>query len=814
MRVPRLVAARGNFMELPSRRGKLMSSQDDIQRSVLPIPDQPRAGLITYDAKDPASKFPPITDLRPPKGAPNVLIVLIDDAGFGASSAFGGPCRTPSAEALAAGGLKYNRFHTTALCSPTRQALLTGRNHHSTGMGCITEIATGAPGYNSVLPNTISPLARTLKLNGYCTAQFGKCHEVPVWQTSPVGPFDAWPTGGGGFEYFYGFLGGEANQWYPTLYEGTTPVENKRSPEQGYHFMEDMTDKALGWIGQQKALAPDKPFFVYFAPGATHAPHHVPKEWADKYKGKFDAGWDKLREETFARQKKLGVIPEGCELTARHKEIPAWDEMPESLKPVLRRQMEVYAGFLEYTDQQVGRLFDAMRKLGIYDDTLIYYIIGDNGASAEGTLNGTFNEMLNFNGMAAIETPEFLSARIDKFGGPDSYNHYAVGWAHAMNTPYQWTKQVASHWGGTRNGTIVHWPKGIKSQGELRSQFHHVIDVAPTVLEAAGLPQPMSVNGVQQRPIEGVSMLYSFNDPKAAERHETQYFEMFGNRGIYHQGWTAVTRHKTPWILIGEKTPAFDDDVWELYDTRKDWSQANNLAKQMPEKLHELQRLWLIEATRYNVLPLDDDLGKKMNPDTAGRPTLIKGKTQLLFSGMGRLSENCVLNLKNKSHSISAQIVVPKGGAQGVIVCQGGNIGGWSLYAKGGKLKYCYNLGGVQHFYAESANAIPEGEHQVRMEFAYAGGGLAKGGKATLYTDGKKVGEGAVAMTLPMVFSADDGCDVGEDSGSPVSEDYGPVGNRFNGLIKGVQLAIADAAESVDHLVKSEDAIRIAMARQ
>jgi arylsulfatase A-like enzyme len=814
MRLPRLVAARGNFMVLPSRRGKLMSSQDDIQRTVLPIPDQPRAGLITYDAKDPASKFPPITDLRPPKGAPNVLIVLIDDAGFGASSAFGGPCQTPNAEALATGGLKYNRFHTTALCSPTRQALLTGRNHHSAGMGCITEIATGAPGYSSVLPNTISPLARTLKLNGYCTAQFGKCHEVPVWQTSPVGPFDAWPTGGGGFEYFYGFLGGEANQWYPTLYEGTTPVENKRSPEQGYHFMEDMTDKALGWIGQQKALAPDKPFFVYFAPGATHAPHHVPKEWADKYKGKFDAGWDKLREETFARQKKLGVIPENCELTPRHKEIPAWDEMPESLKPVLRRQMEVYAGFLEYTDQQVGRLFEAMRKLGIFDDTLIYYIIGDNGASAEGTLNGTFNEMLNFNGMAAIETPEFLSARIDKFGGPDSYNHYAVGWAHSMNTPYQWTKQVASHWGGTRNGTIVHWPKGIKTQGELRPQFHHVIDVAPTILEAAGLPQPMSVNGVQQRPIEGVSMVYSFNDAKAAERHETQYFEMFGNRGIYHQGWTAVTRHKTPWILVGEKTPAFDDDVWELYDTNKDWSQANNLAKQMPEKLHELQRLWLIEATRYNVLPLDDDLGKKMNPDTAGRPTLIKGKTQLLFSGMGRLSENCVLNLKNKSHSISAQITVPKGGAQGVIVCQGGNIGGWSLYAKGGKLKYCYNLGGVQHFYAESVNAIPEGEHQVRMEFAYAGGGLAKGGKVTLYTDGKKVGEGAVAMTLPMVFSADDGCDVGEDSGSPVSEDYGPVGNRFNGLIKGVQLAIADAAESVDHLVKSEDAIRIAMARQ
>jgi arylsulfatase A-like enzyme len=791
-----------------------MANQNDQQRTILPIPDPPRTGLITYDAKDPDTKYPPIEQLRPPKGAPNVLVILLDDAGFGVASAFGGPCQTPAAERLAAGGLKYNRFHTTALCSPTRQALLTGRNHHSVGMGGITEIATGAPGYCSVLPNTASPLARTLKLNGYATAQFGKCHEVPVWETSPAGPFDAWPTGGGGFEYFYGFIGGEAHQWYPTLYEGTNPVEVKKTPEEGYHFMEDMTDKAIAWIGQQKALIPDKPFFVYFAPGATHAPHHVPKEWADKYKGKFDGGWDKLREETFARQKTLGVIPADCQLTARHKEIPAWDEMPEELKPVLRRQMEVYAGFLEYTDHHVGRLLDSLEKLGQLENTLIYYIIGDNGASAEGTLHGTFNEMINFNGSAAIETPEFLNARIDKLGGPDSYNHYAVGWAHAMNTPYQWTKQVASHWGGTRNGTIVHWPKGIKAKGEQRSQFHHVIDIAPTILEAAGLPEPIAVNGVQQKPIEGVSMLYSFNDAKAGERHETQYFEMFGNRGIYHKGWTAVTRHKTPWLLIGEKVPAFDDDVWELYDTSKDWSQANNLAKQMPEKLHELQRLWLIEATRYNVLPMDDDLARRLNSDTAGRPVLIKGKTQILFGGMGHLSENTVLNIKNKSHSVTAEIEVPQAGAEGVIIAQGSNIGGWSLYAKGGKLKYCYNLLGVQHFFAESAGAIPAGAHQVRMEFAYAGGGLGKGGAVSLYIDGKKVSEGNVAATAAMVFSADDGCDVGEDTGAPVSPDYGPRGNAFSGRVKGVQIAIADAAENSDHLVSPEEAVRIAMARQ
>jgi len=789
------------------------SATDLKHRSHLPMPNTVRPGLITYDAKSPDTKFPPIEQLRPPKGAPNVLIVLIDDAGFGAPSAFGGPCQTPTLEKLAASGLKYTRFHTTALSSPTRQALLTGRNHHSAGMGCITELASGAPGYSSVLPNSMSPLARTLVLNGYSTAQFGKCHEVPVWQTSPAGPYDSWPTGGGGFEYFYGFIGGEANQWYPTLYEGKIPVELKKTPEQGYHLMADMTDKAIKWIGQQKALTPDKPFFIYFAPGATHAPHHVPKEWADKYKGKFDQGWDKLREEIFVRQKKIGVIPADCQLTARNKEVPAWDEMPEAPGPVLRRQMEVYAGFLEYTDYQVGRIVDMLEKLKILDDTLIYYIIGDNGASAEGTLQGAYNEMANFNGLASLETPEFLIAHLDKLGGPESYNHYAVGWAHAMDTPYQWTKQVASHWGGTRNGTVVHWPKGIKAKGEIRSQFAHVIDVAPTILEAAGLPQPEFVNGIQQDPIEGVSMRYSFDDAKAAERHETQYFEMFGNRGIYHKGWTAVTKHRTPWILMGQKTVAFDDDVWELYSD-KDWSQAKNLAQQMPEKLHELQRQFIIEGTRYKVLPLDDRTAERINPDTAGRPTLIRGKEQLLFGGMGRLSENCVLNLKNKSHSVTAEIEVPKSGAEGVICAQGANIGGWSLYAKNNKLKYCYNLVGVKQFFVESKDALPEGQHQVRMEFAYAGGGLGKGGKVTLFVDGKPVGEGVIPMTQAMIFSADDGCDVGEDSGAPVSPDYGPVGNGFNGTVKGVLLSIADDPKNSDHLVSPEDAINALMGRQ
>jgi arylsulfatase A-like enzyme len=783
----------------------------NVVRAVLPIPDRPHIGLTTYDAKDPNTKFPAIEPLRPPKDAPNVLVVLLDDVGFAASSAFGGPCQTPNFEKLASNGLKYNRFHTTALCSPTRQALLTGRNHHSVGMGGITEIATSAPGYSSVLPKNKAPLPVTLKLNGYSTAQFGKCHEVPVWQTSPMGPFDQWPTGGGGFEYFYGFLGGETNQWDPAIYEGTTPVEPPKTAEEGYHFTEDMTDKAISWVRQQKALMGDKPFFMYFAPGACHAPHHVPQEWADKYKGKFDQGWDKLREEIFARQKKLGVVPQNAELTKRPNEIQAWDEVDPKMKPVLAREMEVYAGFLEHTDHHMGRLIDTLKDLQILDDTLIYVIIGDNGASAEGTTNGTFNETILFNGITGVETPEFLAERIDKFGSPESYNHYAVGWAHAMDTPYQWTKQVASHWGGTRNGTIVHWPKGIKARGEIRSQFCHVIDVAPTVLEVAGLPEPTFVNGVQQAPMEGFSMAYSFDDSKAGERHDLQYFELAGNRGIYHKGWSAVTRHSTPWVMTA-KLHAFDDDVWELYDGGKDWSQAHDLAKEMPEKLRELQRLWLIEATKYNVLPLDDRRIERFNADLAGRPLLIKGNSQLLFGGMGRLTENSVLVMKNKSFSITAEVEVPSKGAEGVIIHQGGRFGGMSLYAKGGKAKFAYNFVGLQTFTTEARERIPAGKHQVRMEFAYDGGGLAKGGNVSLYYDGKKVGEGRVERTHAIIFSADETTDVGRDTATPVSSDYTRNTSVFNGKVHWVQIDLGK--DTHDHFITPEERLNLAMARQ
>jgi arylsulfatase len=800
-----------NTKAKPSERA---ADADKLERSALPIPDRQHVGLTTYDARDPDTKYPPIRELRPPAGAPNVLIVLLDDVGFGAASVFGGPCRTPNLEKLAFHGLKYNRFHTTALCSPTRQALLTGRNHHSVGMGGITEIATSAPGYNSILPKGCAPVALTLKLNGYSTSQFGKCHEVPVWQTSPMGPFDAWPTGGGGFEYFYGFLGGETNQWYPALYEGTTPIEPEKTPEAGYHLTDDLATKAIKWIREQKALMPDKPFFTYFAPGATHAPHHVPKEWADKYKGKFDQGWDKLREETFLRQKKLGVVPPDCELTKRHPEIPAWDTFSPEMKRVLARQMEVYAGFLEHTDHHIGRLIDALEDLGVLDHTLIYVIVGDNGASAEGSLQGCFNEMIPLTGFSQLETAESLVERVDQLGGVEAYNHYAVGWAHAMDTPYQWTKQVASHWGGTRNGTIVHWPQGIKARGEIRSQFHHVIDIAPTILEVAGIPAPTFVNGIQQRPLEGVSMAYSFDDAKAADRHETQYFEMAGNRGIYHKGWTAVTKHRTPWMTGAVPLPAFDDDVWELYDTNTDWSQARDLARENPKKLRELQRLWLIEAVKYNVLPLDDRFAERANPDLAGRPQLTKGTRQILFSGMGRLTENSVVNIKNKSHTVTAEVLVPKAGAQGVIVAQGGLTGGWSLYAKEGKPKYCYNFYGVERYTVEGSAELSPGTHQVRMEFQYDGGGLAKGGTATLYVDGKKAGEGRVERTEPLVFSADETCDVGNNFGSPVTPDYPAAGPKFNGEVTWVEIDIGKNAENLDHLISPEERLRVAMGTQ
>ncbi len=790
-----------------------MAGQPDRHlRSILPIPDRAQIGLTTYDAKDRDAKFPPIEPLRPPANAPNILIVLLDDVGFAASSTFGGPCETPNFERLAQRGLRYNRFHTTALCAPTRAALLTGRNHHSVNMGNITELATSAPGQTSVRPNTKVPLAETLRLNGYSTAQFGKCHEVPVFHNSPIGPFDTWPTGSG-FEYFYGFIGGEDNQWYPSLYEGTTPVEPPKTPEQGYHLTEDLADHAIWWIKTQKSIASDKPFFVYFAPGATHAPHHVPKEWIEKYKGKFAHGWDKQREITFRKQKELGVISQDAELTPRHAEIPGWDEMSPRLKPILERQMETYAAFLSHTDHHIGRLVNAIEELGIMDNTLIYVIIGDNGASAEGQIQGTFNEFIPLNGMGEIiETPEFLEANLEKWGGPEAYNHYAVGWAWAMDTPYQWTKQVASHWGGTRNGTIIHWPKGIEEKGGHRFQFCHVIDIAPTVLEAAGIPEPIQVHGVTQSPYEGISMLYSFNAPDAPERHDVQYFEMAGNRGIYYKGWSAVTKHRTPWKLaLGAKQIPFDEDNWELYDGSKDYSQVHNLSQKNPEILHKLQRQFLIEATKYNVIPLDDRLIERLDPAVAGRPIIVKGNKQIFFQGMKRISEATVLNLHNKSFQVTAQLIVPEN-AGGTIVAQGGSFGGWGLVLEKGVARFVYNMFGVKVFTIDAIKPISSGEHQVRAEFVYDGGGLAKGGTVILYYDGQKVGEGKLPATEPMIFSATEGLDIGREMGTAVAPKAKAEDTVFNGEIKWVELTVGTDDHS--HMIKPEDYMHMLMSKQ
>jgi arylsulfatase len=623
---------------------------------------------------------------------------------------------------------------------------------------------------------------------------------------SVSGPYDRWPTHSG-FDKFYGFIGGETNQWAPAIYDGTVRVEAPVAPD--YHFTVDMTNQCIQWMQAQHSLTPDKPFFVYFATGALHAPHHVPQEYIARYKGQFDMGWDKLREQVFARQKKMGIIPKSAELTKRPKEIPSWDSQTADQRKLEARQMETFAGFCEHTDEQVGRLVDALNDMGVMNNTLFIYIVGDNGASAEGGPEGAYNEMMALNGI--INTAAINMPHIDEWGSPKTFPHYAIGWAWAGDTPFQWTKQIASHYGGTTNGVVIHWPSHIKSHGEVRSQFTHVTDIAPTVLEAAGLPFPKSVNGTEQHPFDGTSMVYSFDDGAAKETHTTQYFEMFGNRGIYHRGWSAVTKHRTPWVMVGD-LPPFDDDVWELYDGGTDYSQARNLAADNREMLAKLQRLWLIEATKYNVLPMDDRGAERLEPALAGRPTLIQGTSQRFFPGMGRLSENSVVSIKNKSFSVTAEVVVPDSGAEGVIIAQGGRFGGWALYAKSGRAKFVYNVLGIHEFATQSDTPIPAGTHQVRVEFAYDGGGLAKGGDVTLYYDGTAAGTGRVGATQPMIFSADETTDIGHETGTTVTPDYTAQTSRFTGKINWVQIDLG--TDDHDHFIDPDERLRVAMARQ
>jgi len=760
-----------------------------MDRTVLPIaePDYPHETELDARKATPPPRF----EVKAPEGAPNVLIVLIDDMGFGMPSGFGGPVHMPTVDRLAGEGLRYNQFHTTALCSPTRTALLSGRNHHMNNMGSITETATAFPGNTGQRPNNVAPLAEMLRLNGYSTGFFGKNHETAPWETSPSGPTDRWPTRSG-FDEFYGFFGGETNQWAPYLYHGMNPVEVPRDPN--YNFMTDMTDKAIAWMQFQKALTPDKPFFMYFAPGATHAPHHVPKAWIAKYKGKFDQGWDVLREETLARQITLGVVPPGTKLAPKPAAIKDWNTLSADEKKLFTRQMEVYAAFGEYADDEIGRLIAAVGDTGQLDNTLVFYILGDNGTSAEGGMNGMFSEMTYFNGVQ--ETLPDMLKHYDDWGGPSTYPHMAAGWAVAGDTPFSWTKQVASNFGGTRNGMVVYWPKRVTAKGEVRSQFHHVIDIAPTVLEAARLPEPKSVNGTVQEPLEGVSMMYTFDAAKAEGRHKTQYFEIFGNRAIYGDGWFAGTVHRAPW----ESTPraALLEDTWELYDTRADFSLANDLAAKNPAKLKEMQDLFMKEAVKYRVLPIDDRFLERINAKMVGRPDLMGDRASLtLHAGMKGMSENVFLNIKNRSLTIAADVDIPQGGANGVIIAQGGRFGGWSLYMKGSKPIYVYNFLGIQRFTVASAQAIPAGKATVRFEFAYDGGGLAKGGLGTIYVNDKKVAEGRIERTQPMIFSADETADVGEDDATPVTEDYKAYDNKFTGKILKVKIDIGEMGAGV-----------------
>ena len=749
-------------------------SGDGLDRTVLPIPEPAVTTISERDARK--ATAPPRFQVKAPAGAPNVLIVLIDDMGFGHSSAFGGPVQMPTAERIAASGFRFNRFHTTALCSPTRTALLTGRNHHVNNAGAIMELATAFPGNTGIRPQSVAPLAEILRLNGYSTAAFGKYHETPPWEVSISGPYDRWPTRSG-FDKFYGFIGGETNQWFPAIYDGTIRVAPPRTP--GYHFTTDMTDHAIAWARFQHAMTPDKPFYMYFATGATHAPHHAPPEYAKKYRGKFDQGWDALREETFARQKQLGVIPGNAKLTPRPPEIPAWDTLDADRRRLFARQMEVFAGFGEHTDHEIGRLVNALEEMKVLDNTLVFFILGDNGASAEGGPDGTYNEMLALNGIVSDVSSQMKW--MEEWGGPKTFPHFAVGWALAGDTPFQWTKQVASHFGGTRNPLIVRWPARFQGHGEVRPQFGHVIDVAPTALEAAGLPQPKSVDGAEQYPMDGVSLLYAVQDAGAAERHTTQYFEMFGNRAIYHDGWVAATRHSIPWLMA--QNPPLDQDKWELYNVAEDFSEADDLAAKNPEKLKELQALFDKEAIRNHVYPIDDRRAERFDPQIAGRPDLLGGRTSMtLYEGMTDIAENAFINLKNRSYSVTADVEVPAA-AQGVIACQAGRFGGWTLYMKGGRARHTYNYGGLEWTTIESPQPLAAGKHTVRYEFAFGGGAPGTGGTGRLLVDGRNVGEKPIARMMPFAFSAEEGADVGMDEGTTVAEDYKAGDNAFTGKI-------------------------------
>lgn len=747
-----------------------------LAQSSLPMPDQTYQGAVgRVVAESPPPQWPKLPS--PPEGAPNVLVILTDDVGFGATATFGGPVPTGTLDALAGKGLRYTEFHTTAMCSPTRAALLTGRNHNNVGVGFVQEGTMGYDGFTGAIPRSAGTVAEILKQHGYNTAAFGKWHLVPLRESGPTGPFDHWPTGLG-FEYFYGFLNAQTNQWAPTLFENTRPAVPPRD-QPGYTFDRDMADHAIAWIRQQKLMAPAKPFYAYYATGTSHVPHNAPKDWIAKFKGRFDQGWDALRKETFERQKRLGIIPPNTRLTPRPDLIPAWNTLTPQQKALYARMMEVYAAALAYSDDQVGRVIDAIRQLGQIDNTLVIFIEGDNGASSEQTsLQGQFNDVASINGVD--EDFADLYRRMDELGGPTAANHYPIGWANAMNTPFQWFKEMASHFGGTRNGMVMSWPSRIKDAGGIRTQFHHVIDLAPTILEAAGLQAPAMLNGIAQKPLDGVSMQYTFDHPAAASTRRVQYFEMLDNLAIYADGWVAATRPDfIPWLALKEHGGKFlplDARQWELYHIADDYSEAVDLAAREPKKLRQLQDLFWIEASRNQALPL-------FIPDPAMFGASAGGKTYRYAPGMIQIPEALAPGTKNRSYSILADVVIPAKGAEGVLVTQGGRFGGYGIYLLAGRPVFVYNLAGQKITRVAASEPLAPGRHVLAMNFTYDGGGRGKGGGVSLQVDGAEVARGRIDRTLPTLYSISDTFDVGEDTGSPVTDDYASP-FKFSGQLK------------------------------
>lgn len=755
-----------------------------VNRTILPIPQTIPPTVTEPDIRK--AKLPERYRLAAPKGAPNVLLVLIDDMGFGQPAAFGGPLNMPTLERISNQGIRYNRFHTAAICSATRAALLTGNNTHTANSGEIADISTGFEGNTFVKPDNITPLAQILRMNGYSTAQFGKCHEVPNWETTTLGPFDRWPTGQG-FEKFYGFVGGESNNWSPALYDGTTRVELK--PDSSYHLTTDLANKAIEWVSAQKTLMPEKPFFIYFAPGATHAPHHAPKEWADKYKGEFDKGWDVLRLETFERQKQLGIIPADSKISPRPKEIPSWDSFSAEEHKLFSRQMEVFAGFASHTDHEIGRIVDYLESIGQLDNTIIVFIAGDNGASSEGGATGTYNETAMLNGVPG-DIKQMMTL-YDDWGGPKTNNHFAMGWAWAGNTPYPWVKQIAGHLGGTRVGMAIRYPKLISAKGEIRNQFYHVIDIAPTILDIVKIPQPLVVNGFKQKRMDGVSMMATFNNAKAPENRTTQYFNIFGNRGIYSNGWLASTIHNVPWIFNADLKPV-SEDKWELYNLNKDFSQSENLAASNPKKLAEMKSIFNTEAIKYKVYPIDDRKAPRTVSSVAGRPDILNGRKEMTFyPGMRGLPEQGIINVKNVEFTVTADVSLNSDNESGVIVAQGGRFAGWALFLKEGRPIYEHNFFGLERYQTISTEKIPKGAHKIVQHFTPDDPKkLGCGGSVVITVDGKEYAKGRTNKMVYGMFSSDEGLDIGIDEATPVSLEYKEGDNKFSSKINKVTIRL------------------------